>query len=87
MRVLREMNNEVRQRAVEFLHKDFGGAVRAQIRYDIKCYPQNWWVSKHFTWGMAVRNHLRTHGFGEKEMDVENLDDYYISIVEDAVRK
>ena len=39
----------------------------------------------HFTWGMAVRNLLRSGGFGEKELEVDNLDDYYVAIIEMAV--
>jgi hypothetical protein len=80
------MNDEIRQRAIEFLRRDFGGATRAAIRYDIKCYPANWWVSHHFTWGMGIRNLLRNNGYGEKELGIDNLDDVYIPIVEEAVK-
>ncbi len=39
----------------------------------------------HHGWGTAVRNLLRTEGFGEKELGVDNLDDYYTALVEAAV--
>lgn len=39
----------------------------------------------HFGFGMGVRNYLRNHGFGEKELEVDNLDDYYVAMVEEAV--
>lgn len=48
--------------------------------------PENWWVGHHFMWGMWMRNQMRTHGFGEKEMGVNNLDDIYIEIIEAAAR-
>lgn len=38
----------------------------------------------HFTWGMAVRNLLRDKGYGEKYFDVDNLDDYYVELIEKA---
>lgn len=38
----------------------------------------------HHGWGTAVRNLLREHGFGEKEFGVDNLDDYYVPLVEVA---
>jgi len=39
----------------------------------------------HFHGGMAIRNFFRTNGFGEKELGIDNLDNIYVSIVEEAV--
>ncbi len=38
--------------------------------------------SFHFYEGMWIRNWLRDNGFGETQLQVSNLDDYYIKIVE-----
>lgn len=47
--------------------------------------PKDWWVGYHFHWGMAVRNLLRKHGYGEDQLKVTTLDDHYVSIVEEAL--
>jgi hypothetical protein len=39
----------------------------------------------HFSWGMQVRNLLRSGGFDETYMDILNWDDYYAPVVERAV--
>jgi hypothetical protein len=36
--------------------------------------------------GMGIRNFLRDHGFGEKELGVHNLDCVFTYIMRDAVR-
>ena len=46
--------------------------------------PEKWWIGHHFGWGMGVRNMLRKNGFDEKELGIDNLDDYYIPLVEQA---
>jgi hypothetical protein len=46
--------------------------------------PNKWWVMHHFTWGMAMRNLLRENGFTEQELGIDNLDNYYISLIEQA---
>lgn len=50
--------------------------------------PEKWYVIDrwHFTGGMAIRNHMRSNGFGEKELGVSNLDDIYIEIIEEALK-
>lgn len=49
--------------------------------------PDKWWVGHHFFWGMWMRNAMRSHGYGEKELGVGNLDDYYIELVEKAIKR
>jgi len=39
----------------------------------------------HFMGGMAIRNYFRKEGFGEKELGIDNLDNIYSSIVEEAI--
>jgi len=40
----------------------------------------------HFQFATAVRNELRCSGFGERELGVQNLDDVYLFIVEEALK-
>lgn len=47
--------------------------------------PNDWCTGIHFGWGMYMRNLLRTNGYGEKELGLQNLDDYYAAIIEEAV--
>jgi len=42
-------------------------------------------VPFHFSGGMGVRNYFRSNGCGEKELGINNLDNIYVSIVEEAV--
>jgi hypothetical protein len=42
-------------------------------------------MGMHFGWGMAIRNYLRTNGCGEAFLGVENIDDYYVELIERAV--
>ena len=56
------------------------------IREAIEGNPDHWWVSRHVTWGMRVRNELRKHGYGEEVLGVDNLDDVYVGLIEEAVR-
>jgi len=44
-----------------------------------------WFVQFHSSTGMGIRNVLRDGGFGEKELDIENLDYVYVQIIERAV--
>lgn len=76
-----------RAQAVAYLRDLLPERDKAIFRRRIARDPTGWphhdmW---HFRGGMNVRNALRTGGFGETELGVENLDDHYIGIVEDAV--
>lgn len=39
----------------------------------------------HFREGMSIRNLLRMNGYGERELGVDNLDDVYIGLIEEAL--
>lgn len=41
----------------------------------------------HHGWGTGIRNLLRSEGFTEEHMDVDNLDDYYAQLVELAANE
>lgn len=43
------------------------------------------WFAEHHMFGMMqVRNELRSHGFGEKDFGIDNLDDYAVGLIEKA---
>jgi hypothetical protein len=45
----------------------------------------NWVLPYHFNWGMEIRNLLRRGRYGEDEFAIENLDNIYAELVEEAV--
>lgn len=67
--------------AVAYLRKALASDM-PKIRGAIAVNPQEWWAPFHMWWGMSVRNALRANGFSEKELGIDNLDDYYIGLVE-----
>jgi hypothetical protein len=64
------------------------GAVPAdslkEIRKQAEIDPEEWWVGSHFHFGMSIRNLLRSNGCGEAFMGFDNLDDYYVPLLEIA---
>lgn len=67
--------------AVEFLRGRYDGD---PIRPTMVADPE-WWVSHHFSGMMGVRNELRKNGFGERELGLDNLDDYAVGLLELAM--
>ena len=65
------------------LHEKTGSEA---IRLLKKKHGEDWIhkVQAHFTFGKNIRNMLRENGFSEKDLEVENLDDYYIQMLEEA---
>jgi hypothetical protein len=55
------------------------------LRRKVQADPKGWWIGHHFSFGMTMRNIMRQNGFGEKELEVDNLDDYYIPCIEEAL--
>ena len=73
--------------AVAFLRKDLGETI-LDIRLAIATPSEYGWVAPyHHGWGTAVRNRLRMNGFGEVEFGIHNLDNIYVSLVEEAVKE
>lgn len=59
--------------------------VRDEIIASAKADPEDWSTAYHMVWGMGIRNMLRDKGYGEEYFGVENLDDIYVPLVEDAL--
>ncbi len=55
------------------------------LRRKIAAKPKDWCVGHHFGFGMSIRNLMRSNGFGEQELEVDNLDDYYVEVIRDAL--
>lgn len=71
-------------KAVAFLRKELE-PVKADIQAAISKDTKTWCAEYHFVWGIGVRNLLRTHGFAETDMGVQNLDNIYVPLVEEAI--
>lgn len=82
-KIYNSISDHKKKLAVEFLQKYL------QTKEDIKSVilknPEGWFAPYHFGWGMAIRNALRTEGFGESYFGIGNLDDIYVELVEEAV--
>lgn len=65
------------------------GHIAESDKLEIKTYaeddPHTWWANSHLGWGMAIRNKLRDGRFNEAYFGIENLDDIYICLVEEAL--
>jgi hypothetical protein len=57
------------------------------IRNRILEDPEDWYVKSHFFFGMAIRNLLREHGYGEDYWPIWNLDDIYVHLLEESVKR
>ena len=71
----------------KFLSELISEKDKRKIRKEIMKDSVGWFAPYHFTWGMAIRNALRQNGFGEEYFMIENLDDIYVELVEDAVKE
>ena len=74
-------------KAVLFLRDWLTPSVQQQIREVINIKSPDWPAGYHMGWGMGVRNALREHGFGEEPFGIKNLDNIYVTLVEEAVRR
>lgn len=74
-------------RAVTFLRGLLGEDGRARVRKRMRTSPGTWWMDIHFGAGMATRNRLRDAGFGEKRFDIDNLDNIYVALLEEAAAR
>jgi len=78
---------EKKNPAIDLLSKDLDSTGERQLLRDMMSDGPDWYVGQHFFGGMAVRNRLRAKGFGEKYWPIWNLDDIYVFLLEDAIKK
>ncbi len=79
-----DLSASIKEPALAMLAEELAPA-RVELESLYKDNPNGWAIPHHFFWGMAVRNLLRQKGFGESYFSVENLDDFYIPLVEEAL--
>jgi hypothetical protein len=79
------MNQEKRAECINWIKTSFPMRMKREIKEAMNREPDRWWIGAHFGWGMWCRNQMRSHGYGEQEMGVDNLDDYYVDMVEEAI--
>lgn len=80
------LDPSLRDQAVAFL-RDYLSPNMEFLRGEIAKNPNSWSSDHHF-WGMmSVRNVLRQNGFGERELHIDNLDDYAVGLVELAAQE
>jgi hypothetical protein len=78
------LNNWLSQQTGKKEDKDSERPLIEVVSDMIQENPTKWWVEHHFGWGMGMRNLLRKNGFNEQELSIDNLDDYYIMLIEQA---
>ncbi len=78
---------EKKNPAIDLLSKDIESTDERPLLREMVNDGPDWYVMQHFHGGMAVRNRLRAKGFGEDYWPIWNLDDIYIFLLEDAIRK
>jgi hypothetical protein len=83
-RVWAELDEGIKQRAVEHLRGAMSDSLKAQTRELMAKAPEGWIVPYHFNTGMAIRNMLR-EVIKDDELPSGNWDDYYVRAVEEAV--
>jgi len=88
---------EKKEAAAGFLRGLFTEEQKNQLREMMEGATDHFWVAKIIDTrifpigfhtlggGMAIRNTLRQHGFGEKELGIENLDYIYARLLERAI--
>lgn len=64
--------------------KEALSSVEEDIRVSYREHPSDWWKG-HKLMGIALRNLLRSRGFGEEYFGVHNLDDIYVHLIQDAL--
>jgi hypothetical protein len=75
-----ELPAEARDHAVAVLRERFSPETVVELRKRIRDDPEHWVTPLHFSWGMGVRNYLRS-----KDVAFGFLDDYYAGLAELAV--
>jgi hypothetical protein len=75
-----ELPAEARDRAVAVLRESLPPETVGELRELIRDDPEDWATPLHFSWGVGVRNLLRSKGVA-----IGFLDDYYAGLTELAV--
>lgn len=77
-------DSDLWERAVEWVREIFTEPALERIRQEQADDPDGWCLPHHMTLGMGFRNAMRDAGFGERAFGIENLDNIYVEVLEDA---
>ena len=78
-----EIPDEVFPLAKKFFDENLNESFVLQTRKKIiDAGLNNWMTPYHFTTGMAIRNGLRDYGVLDDMFPDQNLDDYYVVLIE-----
>lgn len=78
------LSTELKAPALKMLAEELS-PIAAKIENLYAADREGWCIPYHFFWGMNVRNLLRTKGFGEEYFKIDNLDDIYVPLIEEAL--
>jgi hypothetical protein len=81
------LSEEKKYPAIDCLKNHISKELKIGLRILIERDPEGWFAMYHHGWGTAIRNVLRQKGFGEEYFNINNLDDIYVELVEDAVKE
>ena len=81
-----ELSDDVKTKAIAIIQAGFTEELKEEIRGMIRNDPNNWIGMHHHGWGTGVRNLLREKGLPDNLTPDGNWDDYYIMVVEEALK-
>jgi hypothetical protein len=81
-----ELSDDVKTKAVAIIQAEFTEDLKEEIRGMIRNDPNDWCSLYHHGWGTGVRNLLREKGLTDDMTPDGNWDDYYVMVVEEAVK-
>ena len=81
-----ELSDDVKTKAIAIIQAEFTEELKEEIRGMIWNDPNNWIGMHHHGWGTGVRNLLREKGLPDNLTPDGNWDDYYIMVVEEALK-
>lgn len=80
---------EIRIQAEDIIISEVGVEELFEVNKRRVKNPEGWVYEDrgHFTWGMSLRNLLRTNGLKDQLLPTGNWDDYYVEVLEDVIRR
>ena len=89
---LKNLSQDNRQKMIYYLRVKLPEDFKEELIKKIKNDPKEWYLNSdlnmmpfHFNHGMAIRNLLRSGGFSEEKIGIDNLDNIYVEILEEVV--
>lgn len=83
-----ELDPSVKSKGKEIANRVIDEVSKGHIELQFKKHGRHMWIHEnfmHFGWGMWFRNQLRNNGLNDSLTPDGNWDDYYVSLIEDAL--